>query len=134
MMNMNCVNKVGFDINDFDETLPGPFDWDVKRLAASVAVAALDSGASKKKARSAAHAAATAYRNTMSMSCSTKRTVTSVLFKASLIVSIMGYFSATYTPLVGSSSKSNFGSPVKAIAISSNLRTPPGSSATFLRA
>ena len=56
-----------FDINDFDETLPGPFDWDVKRLAASVAVAALDSGASKKKARSAAHAAATTYRNTMSV-------------------------------------------------------------------
>ena len=29
-----------FDMNDFDETLPGPFDWDVKRLAVSVAVAA----------------------------------------------------------------------------------------------
>ncbi|MEU9007404.1 DUF2252 family protein, partial [Streptomyces sp. NPDC048551] len=29
-----------FDLNDFDETLPGPFEWDVKRLAASVAVAA----------------------------------------------------------------------------------------------
>src|SRR5262249_59448273 len=28
-----------FDINDFDETLPGPWEWDVKRLAASVAVA-----------------------------------------------------------------------------------------------
>ena len=28
-----------FDLNDFDETLPGPFEWDVKRLAASVAVA-----------------------------------------------------------------------------------------------
>ncbi len=33
-----------FDVNDFDETLPGPFEWDVKRLAASVAVAARDNG------------------------------------------------------------------------------------------
>jgi uncharacterized protein (DUF2252 family) len=33
-----------FDINDFDETLPGPFEWDVKRLAASFAVAGLASG------------------------------------------------------------------------------------------
>jgi uncharacterized protein (DUF2252 family) len=29
-----------FDINDFDETLPGPFEWDVKRLAASIAIQA----------------------------------------------------------------------------------------------
>jgi len=28
-----------FDLNDFDETLPGPWEWDVKRLAASIAVA-----------------------------------------------------------------------------------------------
>src|SRR2546430_2531077 len=33
-----------FSINDFDETLPGPFEWDVKRLAASVAVAGRDRG------------------------------------------------------------------------------------------
>ena len=33
-----------FDVNDFDETLPGPFEWDVKRLAASLAVAARDNG------------------------------------------------------------------------------------------
>jgi Uncharacterized protein conserved in bacteria (DUF2252) len=31
--------RLVFDINDFDETLPGPFEWDVKRLAASLAVA-----------------------------------------------------------------------------------------------
>ncbi len=30
--------RLVFDVNDFDETLPGPFEWDVKRLAASVAV------------------------------------------------------------------------------------------------
>src|SRR5438128_5627021 len=33
-----------FDLNDFDETLPGPFEWDVKRLAASVAIAARERG------------------------------------------------------------------------------------------
>ena len=32
--------RLVFDVNDFDETLPGPFEWDVKRLAASLAVAA----------------------------------------------------------------------------------------------
>src|SRR5262245_58401596 len=36
-----------FDINDFDETLPGPWDWDVKRLAASMEVAGRDNGFSK---------------------------------------------------------------------------------------
>ena len=33
-----------FDVNDFDETLPGPFEWDVKRLAVSLAVAGRDNG------------------------------------------------------------------------------------------
>jgi uncharacterized protein (DUF2252 family) len=59
-------NNILFDVNDFDETLPGvDFTVDVKRLAASVAVAALGSGAPKKQAR--AHAAATVkvYRSHM---------------------------------------------------------------------
>ncbi|MET9610645.1 DUF2252 domain-containing protein [Streptomyces sp. NPDC006512] len=54
-----------FDLNDFDETLPGPFEWDVKRLAASVAVAARDNGHDDKAARRAAGAAAAAYRRNM---------------------------------------------------------------------
>ncbi|MFD6249640.1 DUF2252 domain-containing protein [Streptomyces roseolus] len=54
-----------FDVNDFDETLPGPFEWDVKRLAASVAVAALQNGSPRPKAHRAALAAAEAYRVTM---------------------------------------------------------------------
>jgi uncharacterized protein (DUF2252 family) len=33
-----------FDINDFDETLPGPWEWDVKRLAAGMLIAARDNG------------------------------------------------------------------------------------------
>ena len=36
--------RLVFDINDFDETLPGPFEWDVKRLVASFAVAGRDRG------------------------------------------------------------------------------------------
>ncbi len=51
-----------FDINDFDETHPGPFEWDVKRLAASVAVGSLVGGFPAKKARAAALATVTGYR------------------------------------------------------------------------
>jgi uncharacterized protein (DUF2252 family) len=51
-----------FDINDFDETYPGPFEWDVKRLAASVAIASLTGGFSRKKARLAALETVTGYR------------------------------------------------------------------------
>src|SRR6516225_3218990 len=52
-----------FDINDFDETLPGvDFTVDVKRLAASVAVAALAAGFPNKRARAAAAATSEAYR------------------------------------------------------------------------
>jgi uncharacterized protein (DUF2252 family) len=54
-----------FDLNDFDETLPGPFDWDVKRLAASFAVAARGNGLKDKHAGRAAQMAAAAYRSTM---------------------------------------------------------------------
>ncbi|MGW2827499.1 DUF2252 domain-containing protein [Streptomyces sp. NPDC001286] len=54
-----------FDLNDFDETFPGPFEWDVKRLAASVAVAARENGHADDKARRAATAAAAAYRTTI---------------------------------------------------------------------
>ena len=36
--------RLVFDVNDFDETLPAPFEWDVKRLAASIAVAARENG------------------------------------------------------------------------------------------
>ena len=45
--------RLVFDVNDFDETLPGPFEWDVKRLAASLAVAGRDNGfAARTAARS----------------------------------------------------------------------------------
>src|SRR6201988_518373 len=40
--------RLVFDINDFDETLPGPWEWDVKRLAASMLIAARDNGYAAK--------------------------------------------------------------------------------------
>jgi len=57
--------RVVFDLNDFDETLPAPFEWDVKRLVASFVVAARDNGHSRKEQRTAARAAAAAYRTTI---------------------------------------------------------------------
>ena len=57
--------RLVFDVNDFDETLPGPFEWDVKRLAASFAVAGRDNGFPAKARRKIALAAAEAYRTAM---------------------------------------------------------------------
>ncbi|MFC5185769.1 DUF2252 domain-containing protein [Actinomadura harenae] len=54
-----------FDVNDFDETLPGPWEWDVKRLVASFAVAARDQGFGDGVARRTARLAATSYRERM---------------------------------------------------------------------
>src|SRR5262249_9456126 len=51
--------------NDFDETLPGPWEWDVERLAASLAIAAQANGLSGAKARDVAAAAARGYRKSM---------------------------------------------------------------------
>jgi uncharacterized protein (DUF2252 family) len=57
--------RLVFDINDFDETLPAPFDWDVKRLAASIVVAAYEHGCSDRDARAAARVTARSYRTMM---------------------------------------------------------------------
>jgi uncharacterized protein (DUF2252 family) len=54
-----------FDINDFDETLPGPFEWDVKRLAASLVVAGRANGFAARQSRRAALAAVETYRTAM---------------------------------------------------------------------
>lgn len=54
-----------FDCNDFDETCPGPFEWDVKRLVASVAVAGRQNGFGKRQRRQAALATAAGYRQAM---------------------------------------------------------------------
>ena len=57
--------RLVFDINDFDETLPGPFEWDVKRLAASLVVAGRDNGFTKKQCRSVTLAGVENYRTAM---------------------------------------------------------------------
>jgi uncharacterized protein (DUF2252 family) len=57
--------RLVFDVNDFDETLPGPFEWDVKRLAASLAVAGRDNGFPAKIRRKIVLAAAEGYRTAM---------------------------------------------------------------------
>ncbi len=54
-----------FDLNDFDETLPGPFEWDVKRAAASIVVAARNAGIGKKDAELALKTALRVYRERM---------------------------------------------------------------------
>src|SRR5215203_5711500 len=54
-----------FDLNDFDETLPGPWEWDIKRLAASFVVAGRDNGFDAAACRDAARAAAASYRQRM---------------------------------------------------------------------
>jgi uncharacterized protein (DUF2252 family) len=54
-----------FDLNDFDETLPGPFEYDVKRMAASFTIAGRNNGFAKADTRGAARASARAYREAM---------------------------------------------------------------------
>jgi len=54
-----------FDLNDFDETLPGPFEYDVKRMAASFTIAARNNGFSAAEARAATLASVRAYREAM---------------------------------------------------------------------
>jgi uncharacterized protein (DUF2252 family) len=54
-----------FDLNDFDETLPGPFEYDVKRLAASFAIAARNNGFAASDGRAITQTLVTAYRTAM---------------------------------------------------------------------
>jgi uncharacterized protein (DUF2252 family) len=54
-----------FDLNDFDETLPGPWEWDIKRLAASFVVAGRDNGFDTVDCRNAARAVTASYRQRM---------------------------------------------------------------------
>jgi uncharacterized protein (DUF2252 family) len=54
-----------FDLNDFDETLPGPFEYDVKRMAASFTIAARNNGFSKADIRGSTLASVRAYREAM---------------------------------------------------------------------
>jgi uncharacterized protein (DUF2252 family) len=57
--------RLVFDINDFDETLPGPFEWDVKRLAASFEIGGRDRGFDDRIRRRCVHAVGREYRQAM---------------------------------------------------------------------
>src|SRR4029079_2798826 len=57
--------RLVFDLNDFDETLPGPFEYDVKRMAGSFLIAGRNNGFAKADARAAAMASVTSYREAM---------------------------------------------------------------------
>jgi uncharacterized protein (DUF2252 family) len=61
----SAERRLVFDVNDFDETLPGPWEWDVKRLAASMEVAARGNGFSGKQRRAIVAATAASYRRAM---------------------------------------------------------------------
>lgn len=56
---------LAFDLNDFDETLPGPFEWDVKRLVASIVIAARDRGFTAAEGRASAVAATLSYQRSI---------------------------------------------------------------------
>src|SRR5690242_21119216 len=57
--------RLVFDVNDFDETLPGPFEFDVKRMAASFTIAARNNGFSKADTSAATLASVNSYRQAM---------------------------------------------------------------------
>ena len=61
----SAERRLVFDVNDFDETLPGPWEWDVKRLAASMEVAARGQGFSGKQRRAIVAATVASYRRAM---------------------------------------------------------------------
>ena len=61
----SAERRLVFDVNDFDETLPGPWEWDVKRLAASLEVAARGNGFPAKDRRGIVAAAVARYRQAM---------------------------------------------------------------------
>ncbi len=61
----SAERRLVFDVNDFDETTPGPWEWDVKRLAASMEVAARGNGFGDKDRREIVTAAVASYRQAM---------------------------------------------------------------------
>lgn len=54
-----------FDLNDFDESLPGPWEWDVKRLAASFAIAGRENGLKRRQRQAAVTTVGCSYRDSM---------------------------------------------------------------------
>src|SRR6476620_11702565 len=87
-----------FDINDFDETLEGPFEWDLERLAASLAVAARSRGFAASDGRHAVHRAMQSYRDRMA---GYARSRAIEVYYASVAVStILGYVDKRARPMI----------------------------------
>jgi uncharacterized protein (DUF2252 family) len=79
-----------FDLRDFDETLPGPFEWDVKRFAVSLVVAARQNGAGRSSADAAVTAGVEAYRRRMRHYRAVPEL--DVWYDATRVDSLIGYF------------------------------------------
>lgn len=62
---LSLTRHLVFDVNDFDETAPGPWEWDIKRLTASTEICGRDRGFSKDERRDAVRACAKQYRHAM---------------------------------------------------------------------
>src|SRR5262245_8316797 len=85
-----------FDINDFDETLPGPFEWDVKRLAASFVVAGRGNGFTEKQTRKITMVAAANYRTAMRAFAT--QTILDVWYARFNIEDVLQEYEASLTP------------------------------------
>jgi uncharacterized protein (DUF2252 family) len=86
-----------FDLNDFDETLPGPFEYDLKRMSASFTIAARNNGFNKADARDATLASVSAYRAAMAefAEMSTMEVWYAHLSEATLMAAIESFASAS---------------------------------------
>ena len=82
--------NLAFDLRDFDETLPGPFEWDVKRFAASLVVAARQIGAGGSTADAAVTAGVEAYRRRMRRYRDVPEL--DIWYDATWVDSLIGYF------------------------------------------
>ena len=93
-----------FDINDFDETLHGPFEWDLERLAASLIVAGRTRGFAAHDCRHAAHRAVRSYRERMA-EYATMRAI-DVYYSSVAVASILAFVDERARPMIRSAVKS----------------------------
>jgi len=82
--------NLSFDLRDFDETLPGPFEWDVKRFAASLVVAARENRIKPARAAAAVTAGVEAYRKRMRRY--TTMPELDIWYDGTHVDSLLGYF------------------------------------------
>jgi len=87
-----------FDINDFDETLHGPFEWDLQRLAASLAVAGRSRGFSAHDNRHAVHRSMRSYRERMAAYASMR--AIDVYYSSVAVSTILAYVDKRARPMI----------------------------------